>query len=146
LVALEKRKLGVLTYKILIMNVIYYYYFIFYSKVLKDDEPHLLTTMALSASQGFILNSILQILFIRFFCIEINIWTMFCVIILFNVFNYFYFHRGNRIKKIVKEKPMFFSSNKISIAITILFFIIVISSMFLGPIYSKYILETYCNK
>lgn len=128
------------------MKIIYYYYFLFYSKILKDDEPHLLTTLALSASLGFSVSVTFDIVLTRFFCFEMGKWVMLMIIVLFNLFNYLYFHKSGKAIKIVKEKPMFFSNHKKSIVITFLFFIVTLSFMFWGPIYIKYILETNCGK
>lgn len=127
------------------MNVIYYYYFLFYAKVLKDDEPHLLTTMALSASEGFALSVTLSILLIKFFCFEMTNFLMFLPTCLFLLFNYFFFYKSGKAIEITKEKPMFFLNHKLSVIITLLFFIITLSFMFWGPIYTKYLLETYCG-
>jgi uncharacterized membrane protein len=59
------------------MSVIYYYYYLFYKKVLKDTDPHMLTIMALSASEAFAVAGTLQLLLIRFFCFSPSVWLMF---------------------------------------------------------------------
>lgn len=127
------------------MDVIYYYYYLFYIKVLKDDEPHLLTTMALSASEGFVLSVTLSILLIKFFCYEMTNLLMFLPICLFLLFNYYFFHKSGRARKIVKEKPMFFSNHKLTTVMVLLFFIVTLSFLFWGAFYTKYLLETYCG-
>lgn len=128
------------------MDVIYYYYFLFYSKILKDDEPHLLTTMALSASFGFSLSSVFDILFIRFFCYETNKWFMISIIVFSNLISYLYFHKTKRALKLIQQKPKFFSNHKLSVILVLLFFITTLSFLFWSPVYTKYLLETYCNK
>lgn len=126
------------------MKVFYYYYFLFYSKVLKDNEPHMLTTFALSASEGFFINVILDIFLIKFFCISMDKWTMLGILAGLILANYYYFHRAGKGKEIIKTKPKFFSNHRVSIVITVLFFVITASSLFWGPVYTKHLLE-YCG-
>ena len=128
------------------IKVFYYYYFLFYSKVLKDNEPHLLTTLALSASEGFLINGILQISLSRFFCIPMDKWLMIVVPVLLIGANYFYYHKTDRAKEIVKTKPMFYSSHRLSIILTLLFFIATLSFLFWSPVYVKQIIEEYCGQ
>ncbi len=123
------------------MNVIYYYYYLFYSKILKDSEPHLLTTLVLSFSQSLLVNGVLEISIANIFCIYISKWPMLIVLLLLIGVNYVYYHRTGKAKEIVKNKPMFFSSHRLSIIITLLFFIITASFLFWEPIYVKQILD-----
>lgn len=127
------------------MNVLYYYFFLFYSKVLKDDEPHMLTILALSACEGFMVNIIVDVFTAKCFCSGINSFFWMGTIALFIFLNYLYFYKSGKAKELIKKKPMFFSSNSISIFITILFFILMVSSIFWGPIYTKHILDTHCR-
>lgn len=125
------------------MDVIYYYCFLFYTKVIKDDSPHATTIWALGFTEGFFANVILYSFLVYKFGIKtLNIWIMIFVLVLFVLANHLYFKRSGRNKKIILEKPMFYSSQKISIIITSIFFIILISSMFWGPFYIKYLSET----
>lgn len=127
------------------MKVLYYYYYLFYSKVLKDNEPHLLTTLALSASEGFLINGILQISLARFFSISLDKWPMIGVLVLLIFANYLYYHSTGKSKEIVKTKPMFYSSHKLSIVLTFLFFTITLSFLFWEPIYVKQLLQESCK-
>ncbi|WP_244160802.1 hypothetical protein [Flavobacterium defluvii] len=113
---------------------------------MKEDEPHALTVWALGIGEGFFVSVFTDIILIRFFCIKMDKWLMIGIGILFLLFNYFYFFRSERGKRIVISKSTFLESNKISIIATILFFLILISSLFWGAICSKYLLETYCNQ
>lgn len=128
------------------MDVIYYYCYLFYKKILKEDEPHALTVWALGCGEGFLTNALLYSFLVYFFCIKtLNIWIMMSIVGLFVFANYRYFYKSGRAKKIEKEKPMFFSSRKISILITIIFFTVLISSIFWGPFLIKYLKDTYCR-
>ncbi|MFC4389776.1 hypothetical protein [Flavobacterium quisquiliarum] len=127
------------------MDVIYYYCYLFYKKILKEDEPHALTVWALGAGEGFFVGSIINIFLIRFFCFKMDKWLMIGISVLFLLINYFYFFKSKRSLRIIKEKPLFFGSSKISKILTIAFFVVIISSMFWGAIYAKYLLQTYCR-
>ena len=126
------------------MDVIYYYCFLFYKKILKEDEPHATTIWALGFVEGYFLKIISDIVIIRFFCSNIIKYTFFPIIGITLLLNYVYFGKSKR-SRIVREKPIFFDSNKMSIILTIIFLTILISSMFWGGFYTKYLLENYCN-
>lgn len=127
------------------MDVIYYYCYLFYKKILKEDEPHALTVWAIGFGEGFFISVIVDILLIRFFCIKIDKWLMIGVGLTFLLFNYLYFFKSGRGKRIVISKPTFFGNKKMSALLTIIFFVFLISSMFWGAICSKYLLQTYCK-
>jgi hypothetical protein len=113
---------------------------------LKEDEPHALTVWALGVGEGFFISIIIDIFLIRFFCIKMDKWIMIGITLIVLLFNYFYFFKSGRGQKIAISKPIFFGSKKISIILTTVFFIILISSLFWGAIWSKYLLETYCKQ
>ena len=127
------------------MSVLYYYYFLFYQKILKDDQPHLLTILALSASEGFLLNGIIDIIALKFFCLDVNKWIMLGLLICILGINIFIFYKKGKGAEIVKQKPRIFGNNYLSMAISIIFFIITISWLFWGPVCSKFLLEN-CGK
>jgi len=126
-------------------RVFYYYYYLFYSTVLNDDEPHLLTTLVLSASEGFLINGIVEIYLAKIYCKSIDTLLMIGTFLLLIGINYFYFHWTGKAKEIVKNKPMFFSNHQISIIITVIFFIITASFLFWEPVYVKLILDGNCK-
>lgn len=127
------------------MDVIYFYSFLFYTKIIKDDEPHATTVWVLGFAEGFFASVVLDIFSIRFCCISLNKWIMISIGAIFVFANYLYFNRSGRSKKIVKAKPMFYSNHRISILLTSIFFIVLISSMFWGPIFSRDLLDKYCK-
>jgi hypothetical protein len=128
------------------MSVIYYYYYLFYKKVLKDTDPHMLTIMALSASEAFAVAGTLQLLSIRFFCFSPSVWLMFSSTPFFLTMNYLLFYKSGRYKTLLKEKPKFLASNIASIILTGVFFLITASFIFWGPIYAKDLLQEYCGR
>jgi hypothetical protein len=123
------------------IHTIYYYYFLFYKKILKDNEPHLLTTLALSASFGFVLDFIARVILANTLCISLNTWLSMVLLGLVVLIVYYIFHKSGIAKEVVKQKPMFFNNHIFSIIISILFFIMTVSFMFWGPTYTKEILD-----
>ena len=121
------------------MNVLYYYYFLFYKKVIKDPEPHFATVLALSCSEGLLINGISDIIALKYFCYEIKVWVQFTIVLVIIFYNYLIFHRTGRVKEIIKEKPTIINSKALSILIAWLFFLITVSWLFWGPIYGKYL-------
>lgn len=127
------------------MDVIYYYCYLFYTKIIKDNEPYATTVWALGFSEGFFASIILNIVSIHFWCFSLDKWKMIGIGIMFLLGNYFYFNKSGKAKKIVKIKPMFCNNHRISIILTIIFFAVLISSMFWGPIYTRYLLDEHCR-
>ena len=121
------------------MNLLYYNYFLFYKKTIKDPEPHFATIIALSFSEGLLINGMADIIALKWFCYEIKVWMQFTVILLIIFCNFLLYHISGRAKEIIKEHPTIFNNKAISIFITWLFFLITVSWLFWGPIYGKYI-------
>ena len=127
------------------MDVIYYYCYLFYVKIIKDVKPHTYTICAISAVEGYALNMFIEVILTFYQCIHMNTFIMMSILIMIGIFNYLYFKKSGRDKKIVKKKPMFFSNHKLSIVLSALFFIILFSTFLLGAFYSKYLSDTYCR-
>lgn len=123
------------------MKVLYYYSFLFYSKILKDNEPHLLTTLALSFLESVIINGILEAIAVHAFCEDLDRVIMFSILLLVIGCNYWFLHRDGKAKEIVRSKPKFLNSHNLSIALTVVFAVTAISLMFWGPIYLKNVLD-----
>ena len=123
------------------IKVIYYYYYLFYLKVLQDNQPHMLTIMALSASEGFLLNGTIDIIALKFFCFDVSKWLMLGLLAILLIINFMIFYRGEKGTEIVKQKPKLLKSNNFSMGFALIFFMISISWLFWGPIYAKYLLE-----
>ena len=123
------------------MKVIYYYYYLFYRKVLKDDEPHLLTILALSASEGFFFINIVDFIALKFYCYNFSKWPMFSILVITLLLNALVFYNKERRLKIVNDKPCFFGNQKFSILITVLFFLSTYSSLIWGTMICRDVLE-----
>ena len=123
-------------------RVIYYYYYLFYSKVLKDDEPHLLTTLALSASEGFFMMYLIDTIWVHFFCKFIpGQWFMISTIGSMILINYLIFHQKGKAKEIIKKKPKFYNSNSLSVVISLAFFLFTSSLLFWVTDYLLYVIK-----
>ena len=124
------------------MDVLYYYIYLFYVKVMSDNQPHSRTVWALGAPSSFIINFSLDMGLAFFFGYTLSVFQMVSIAALLMLLFYFKYYKSGRGKQIVKkEKPKFFGSNTASIILTILFFLISMSFLFLGPDIVREILE-----
>lgn len=124
-----------------LLEVLYYQYFLFYKRILKDPEPHFATVLALSFSEGLLINGIIDIIALKWFCYEVKVWLQFSTVLLIIFLNYLAYHRTKRAKEILRLKPSLINSRLLSIIFTWLFFLITLSWMFWGPIYGKYLIS-----
>ncbi len=119
------------------MKVIYYYYYLFYKKILKDNEPHMLATLALGFSLSLIFNGVLAVIILKCNGQKISKYLMIGTLIIVLALLYFILHNNGFAKEIVKEKPSFYNSKNVSIIITLIFFILSTSIMFWMPSYIR---------
>jgi hydrogenase-4 membrane subunit HyfE len=106
----------------MLFRVFYYYYYLFYKRVLKDDEPHLLTTLTLSFSESIVVNAAIDIIAVKTSCYSVGKWPMLTVLLLIFLANFLLYHRTTTAKQLVKEKPAFNGSHILSIILTWIFF------------------------
>ena len=118
-----------------------YYYYYLYTKILIPPQPFFVTLLAISFLQSLLINSVLSIAVVSFYCTSINKWHMISVWGVILVVNYFYFYKSERGVRLVKNKPVYFGSNKLTVFFVILVSIIIISWLFWGSFYSRYILS-----
>ena len=111
------------------MNVFYYCYYLFYKKIL-DPDPRLAATLGLTSLIGFFLIAVLNITLAYLFCFDFNKYYIIATFVIIFLFNTFYFFTSKRVKTIVKEKPMFFNSHRLTIVIVLIFSLFVISTLF----------------
>ncbi len=122
-------------------DVLYFYYYSFYKKIIKDPEPFFATILALGFSQSLLINAIIDIVALKWFCYEIKVGIQFAILLLIIYYNYLFYHRTGRSKHILKEEPLLGGSKSLSIVITSLFFLVTVSWLFWGPVYGKYLLS-----
>ncbi len=122
------------------MNVFYYYYYLFYTKVLPDNQPHSTVVFTLSFSLSLLVNGILSIIAAYVADYNMSNYIMVGIFVAIMVVNYLVFYRTGKGKRLVKEKPKFNNSHKLSVLLTSVFFLITTSYLFWGPILLKSIL------
>jgi hypothetical protein len=123
-----------------ILKVFYYNYYCFYKKIIRDPDPHLATLLALSFSEGLLINGPIDMLAIKWYCYQVPVWIQFSLTLILVLVNYLALQTGGKAKSIIKERPTLV--NKIfSVVITWAFFLITVSWLFWGPIYGKHLLE-----
>lgn len=88
------------------IEALYWSYFTFYRSVMKDDEPHLLTTLALSMSEAMLIIAVWDYTKATLLCKAIGKPTMFTILGLMLLLNYWYFHRQSRALKVVEQTPI----------------------------------------
>ena len=123
------------------MNVLYYYYYLFYTRILPDDEPHATVIFTLSFSESLLVNGILDILAAHLLCKKLEMWLMIGVFVVLIIFNYLIYSRTKKSRLVVENKPQFFNSHKVSIMVTLLWFVATTSFMFWKPVYVKEVLD-----
>ncbi len=123
------------------IEVIYYYYFQFYSKIKKDSDPHLLTIFAISAGEGFPLVNLVNITIIKLYGHQVDKLILTSIILIVAVINYYHFYKSGRSFKILQAQPTIFQSRSASIVFTVLFFIVTLSTVLLGPIYARNLMD-----
>ena len=123
-----------------LLNVLYYYYYLFYSKIIRDPEPKVATLLALSFSLSLLINSVIDIIALKLYCYEIKVWFQFTVLVVIVLVNYFVFLRTGKSREIIKAQPTV-ANKRLSILITLFFFLATTSWLFWGPIYGKHLLE-----
>ena len=124
-----------------VLNVFYYNYFLFYQKVIRDPEPHFATVLGLSFNLALLINGAMDLVSLKFFCCQINIWIQIAVVAFIIYSVYKIYHHTGKAKEITTKKPVISNSRGLSVAFTWLFFIITSSWLFWGPIYGKYLLS-----
>jgi ABC-type iron transport system FetAB permease component len=97
---------------------------------LKDNEPHLLATLALSFSLSLLVNGVLNIILAHVLKFAFSKWEMIGLLLLILLLFSFFLHRNGMAKKIVEEQPKLFNSHKLSKVITIIFFVVTTSFLF----------------
>jgi heme/copper-type cytochrome/quinol oxidase subunit 2 len=122
------------------MNVFYYYYYLFYTKLLPDNQPHATVIFTLSFSLSLLINGVLSILAAHISNYAISNYIMIVIFILILTVNYLVFYRTGKGERLVEKKPKFNNSHKLSILLTLIFFLITTSFLFWGPIYIRNLL------
>lgn len=100
--------------------------------ILRDNEPHLLATLVLSFSISLPIIFTTGVLCAYFFNKLLNKWEMLGILLIIIIAHFFCLHRTGKAMQIVKEEPKILN-NKLSIILTVVFFVITSSLLFYGP-------------
>jgi hypothetical protein len=125
--------------------MIYYGYYLFYQKILKDNEPHLLATMAMGSSISFPMVTLVNYFSLLNNCEYLGKLQMFSIAIIILALVSLYFHGTGRAIRIVdKWKVYTVARAKLNI-VSWSFFLFTASFLFWGPVILKKISSLYCN-
>ena len=124
------------------MKVLYYYYYLFYTRVLPDNDPHGTVIFTLSFSESLLVNNMIEFVGVHLFCkFLLGLWAKIAISALIVGINYLVYYESGKNIRIVESKPKFFNSNRISIAITIFFFVFTSSLLFWTADYFLFIIS-----
>jgi hypothetical protein len=107
-----------------LFNVLYFYYYLFFKKIVIDNQPDLIATLFLSFLMSLFINIPIGLFIKMRYSIVINHYYMLAITLIISFVLYFFLHRKGKAKSIIKNKPMLFKSNFISIVVSILFFLL----------------------
>jgi len=92
----------------------------------------------LSFSESLLSNGIIEIIALKWFCSQINIWFQIGVAVLLIYANYRVYFIAGRSKALVNAEPAIANSNRLSIFVTWLFFLVTASWL-----YGRHLLDQY---
>jgi hypothetical protein len=124
-----------------LLDILYSNYYRFYKRIIGDPEPQFATVLALSFSESLLINGVVEMAALRWWCYEIDIWIQITVAALLICLNYIGYLRTGKYKSLVKVEPAIANSNALSIFVTWLFFLVTTSWLFWGAIYTKHLLR-----
>lgn len=121
-------------------KVFYYYYYLFYTHILPDPEPRAYVVFVLSFTQSLIITGLIGVIASKSNCYLVSKWLNLAILVLIIIINYLYYNRTNRATEIIKNKPKFFGSHKLSIALVLITSLIAVSWLFWGSFYIRNII------
>lgn len=124
-----------------IFDVLYYYYYLFYRDILREELPLFTTTYAFGFSVFLIITGIISVAIHEVFNYQLSTWFLIPLLIFILLFFSWHYHFKGKGKMILENKPQFLGSNLSSILITVAFFLLSFSLLFILPIYFRFINE-----
>jgi uncharacterized membrane protein HdeD (DUF308 family) len=98
--------------------------------VLPDYQPHATVIFTLGFSLSLFINGILNIILAHTIHFALGKYEMIGIFLLITGIIYLRYYRNGKAQKVVQEKPKFFNSHRLSIVLTILFFLFTASFLF----------------
>ena len=123
-------------------NGIFYTFYQFYKWTRLESQPIAMSVFALSVLQGFIVNTLIQLLLLSS-CGDMEKWEMFAVFLGVVALNAIYFHFQGNAKRIIASDQS--KNKKRRIVLTLLFFGLSFFVLIAGATYSKNYMDLHCR-
>lgn len=128
-----------------LFDALYYRYYLVYSKKwLLDESPHLNTIFSLSILESLSLNFGTEFVSTTYFCTHFSNKLMILIWALISTANYLVYGYMGKGKKVIKLKPKILGSDKLTLWVSIFFFLFSVSFIFWMPAYTRKVLE-HCS-
>ena len=125
-----------------VFSSIYYHFYSFYKDIFRDSEPHLLARLVISTCCGSLIVLPFYYYYAMTYCAIVNKWFAISIFIITYCIIHARIHKTGKDKLIVKKPVYLFNNRILSIAFSLLFFIITAGGyFFLGPVLIKDILD-----
>lgn len=124
-----------------VLDVMYYYTQRLYNSLLKNISPSNQPAIILSSFIAFPLALLVDSIYIHIYCTPPPPWIFISVCFGFIILMLKIYEWDNRKDKILKKKPLFFESKKLTLFIYILINVLSLSALFMGGPIGKYLLE-----
>lgn len=121
------------------IEVLYYYYYLFYKNIWKDNDPHLTTILSLSFLISLIVNGIVDITVALIFSVFWDVYLRIGILLVIIILMHYYF-RKERVKDILKRKPIIYNQS-VSKIMSIVFLLVGLFFHFFNPFIVKHILD-----
>jgi len=108
---------------------------------LPDNQPHSTVIFTLSFTFSLIANFLINVILAYLLDISLKKWEMIGVFVFITLLMYLSYYRNGKGKLIINEKPKLFNSKSVSIALTLLLFLLGILALFLQAVITKNILN-----
>ncbi|SDX56391.1 hypothetical protein SAMN05216556_1483 [Aequorivita viscosa] len=125
----------------LFLDVMYYGCHLFYKNLLTKVSPSIQPSIMLGALFGYPMAAIVDCLYIYIACEVPNFWLFFVVGLSGILLMFHLYEVKNRKKRIIKDRPRFFSNKRLNLFTIIFIVIIALSILFIGGPVGKYLLR-----
>lgn len=122
------------------LDVMYYYVHSFYEKLLKKVSPPNQPSIILSSFIAFPIALFIDFIYILLFCSPPPPWIFLSVCFGFIFLMLKIYEWNNRKVAVIKKKPMFFNSKKVTLFIMVAIQLISFATLLLGGPVGKYLL------
>ncbi len=122
---------------------VYYCYYLFYTKVIKDNQPHSTIVFVVGFLLGLIINGILNIFLALTFKSMLGEWPMISINVFLIFLTYLFFYKTGRGKRIVEERSVLeIGYNRQQLVLAITLFVLGMIALLLEPLLTKPLLDS----